>query len=92
VALVPAEREIEQDSQAIVRIRVDAMELRRPRQWGGCWLACELYHQLELEQFFNQRLTPSRKGTRWDLILQALVCYRLLDPDSEWHLHREWFR
>jgi len=36
---VPAEREIEQDSQAIVRIRVDAMELRRPRQWGGCWLA-----------------------------------------------------
>jgi len=91
VALVPAEREIEQDSQAIVRIRVDAIELRRPRQWGGCWLACELYHQLELEQFFNQRLTPSCKGTRWDLILQALVCYRLLDPGSEWHLHREWF-
>src|SRR6516162_11416155 len=91
VALVPAEREIEQDSQAIVRIRVDAIELRRPRQWGGCWLACELYHQLELEQFFNQRLTPSCKGTHWDLILQALVCYRLLDPGSEWHLHREWF-
>jgi hypothetical protein len=31
-----------------VRIRVDEMELRRPRQWGGCCLACELYHQLEL--------------------------------------------
>jgi transposase len=91
VALVPAERQIEQDSQAIVRIRVDAMELHRPRQWGGCWLVCELYHQLELEQFFSQRLPPSRKGTRWDLILQALVCYRLLDPGSEWHLHREWF-
>lgn len=91
VALVPAERQIEQDSQAIVRIRVDEMELRRPRQWGGCWLACELYHQLELDQFFSQRLAPSRKGTRWDLILQTLVCYRLLDPGSEWRLHREWF-
>ena len=91
VALVAAERQIEQDSQAIVRIRIDEMELRRPRQWGGCWLACELYHQLELDQFFSQRLAPSRKGTRWDLILQTLVCYRLLDPGSEWRLHRQWF-
>jgi len=41
VALVAAERQIEQDSRAIVRIRVDEMELRRPRQWGGCWLACD---------------------------------------------------
>jgi len=91
VALVAAERQIEQDSQAIVRIRIDEMELRRPRQWGGCWLACELYRQLGLDQFFSQRLAPSRKGTRWDLILQTLVCYRLLDPGSEWRLHRQWF-
>jgi len=91
VALVAAERQIEQDSHAIVRIRVGEMELRRPRQWGGCWLACELYHQLELDQFFGQRLARSRKGTRWDLILQTLVCYRLLDPGSEWRLHRQWF-
>jgi hypothetical protein len=48
--------QIEQDSQAIVHIRLDEMELHRARQWGGCWLACELYHQLELEQFFSQRL------------------------------------
>ena len=91
VALVDAERQIEQDSQAIVRIRIDGMKLRHPRQWGGCWLACELYHQLELDQFFSQRLDASRKGTRWDLILQTLVCYRLLDPGSEWRLHRQWF-
>ena len=91
VALVAAERQIEQDNQAIVRIRVDEMKLRHPRQWGGCWLACELYHQLELDGFFGQRLMPSRKGTRWDLILQTLVCYRLLDPGSEWRLHRQWF-
>jgi transposase len=54
-------------------------------------LACELYHQLELDQFFSQRLPANRKGTRWDLILQTLACYRLLDPGSEWRLHREWF-
>jgi len=32
VALVAAERQIEQDNQAIVRIRVDEMKLRHPRQ------------------------------------------------------------
>jgi hypothetical protein len=56
---------------------------------GALLWACELYHQLELDQFFSQRLAPSRKGTRWDLILQTLVCYRLLDPGSEWRLHRQ---
>ena len=33
----------------------------------------------------------SRKGTRWRHILQTLVCYRLIDPGSEWRLHRLWF-
>jgi len=77
--------------QNIVRIRLSEMELRRPRQWGACWLACHLYEQLELGQFFAERLPPSRKGTRWDLVLQTLCAYRLIDPGSEWRLHREWF-
>jgi hypothetical protein len=62
VALVAAERQIEQDSQAIVRIRIDEMELRRPRQWGGCWLACELYHQLELDQFLESKTSSKSQG------------------------------
>ena len=37
------------------------------------------------------RLPPSRKGTRWDLVLQTLCAYRLIDPGSEWRLHRAWF-
>src|SRR5215210_3056252 len=57
--------------QEIVRIRLAEMELRRPRQWGACWLACHLYEQLELGPFFAERLPPSRKGTRWDLVLQT---------------------
>jgi hypothetical protein len=52
---------------------------------------CYFNGQLELDQFFSQRLAPIRKGTRWDLILKTLVCYRLLDPGSEWRLHRQWF-
>jgi len=36
-------------------------------------------------------LADSRKGTPWRHILQTLVCYRLIDPGSEWRLHRQWF-
>jgi transposase len=77
--------------QEIVRIRLTEMELRRPRQWGACWLACHLYEQLELGPFFAECLPPSRKGTRWDLVLQTLCTYRLIDPGSEWRLHRQWY-
>src|SRR5690606_36910329 len=28
----------------------------------------------------------------WEHVLQTLCCYRLLDPGSEWRLHRVWFR
>ena len=67
------------------------MRLCRPRQWGACWLAGQLWRDLWLDQFWAERLPPNRKGTRWDQILQVLVSYRLIAPGSEWKLHREWF-
>ncbi len=92
IALFPAERAAEADADAhIVRVKLSEMALRRPRQWGACWLACHLYQELGLDRFWAERLPPSRKGTRWDLVLQTLCAYRLIDPGSEWRLHREWF-
>jgi hypothetical protein len=92
VALFPDDRALEAEAGAeIVRVKLAEMALRRPRQWGACWLACHLYQELGLDKFWATRLPPSRKGTRWDLILQTLVAYRLIDPGSEWRLHREWF-
>ena len=63
----------------------------RPRQWGACWLAGQLWQELQLDRFWADRLPPSRKRTRWDQILQVLATYRLIAPGSEWRLHREWF-
>jgi hypothetical protein len=68
------------------------LRLRRPRQWGACWLALVLWRELQLDQFWCKRLGMSRKGTRWDQVLFVLVAYRLLAPGSEWRLHREWFQ
>jgi len=75
----------------IVQLRLSDMRLCRPRQWGACWLAGQLWRELELDRFWADRLPPSRKGTQWDQVLQVLVSYRLIAPGSEWKLHRDWF-
>ena len=74
-----------------VRVCLDAMELHRPRQWGACWIAAELWQQLDLDSFWQPLLGSSREGTDWTKVLQVLTIYRLLDPGSEWRLHRDWF-
>ena len=76
---------------SIVQLRLSDMRLCRPRQWGACWLAGQLWQALQLDRFWADRLPPSRKGTRWDQVLQVLVSYRLIAPGSEWKLHRDWF-
>jgi len=92
IALFPHDRPVPVDDARVVQIRLRDLTLHRPRQWGGCWLALELYQQLGLDTFFAGHLPASRKGTAWDRILQVLVTYRLIAPGSEWHLHREWFQ
>ena len=76
---------------SVVQLRLSDMRLCRPRQWGACWLAGQLWRELQLDDFWADRLPPSRKGTRWDQVLQVLVAYRLIAPGSEWKLHRDWF-
>ena len=77
--------------ESVVRLCLSQLRLCRPRMWGACWLALQLWGQLELDRFWSRRLPQSRKGTRWDNVLFVLVAYRLLSPGSEWRLHRQWF-
>jgi len=92
LALFPEDRAAETATDAsIVRLKLSQLRLRRPRQWGACWLALSLWEELRLDRFWSERLPASRKGTRWDQELFVLVAYRLLAPGSEWRLHREWF-
>ena len=72
-----------------VQLRLSDMRLCRPRQWGACWLAGQLWRDLRLEQFWAERLPPNPQGyMRWDQVLHVLVSYRLIAPGSEWKLHR----
>lgn len=92
LALFPDDvRELPILNVPIVQIRIDQIRLARPRQWGACWLAFELWDMLKLDAFWRDRLGISRKGTDWLCVLKTLVAYRLVDPGSEYRLHRQWF-
>ena len=56
----------------VVRIKLKEMSLRRPRQWGACWLGCELWQQLGLESFWREHLPAGREGTRRHVMTLAL--------------------
>ena len=65
--------------------------LLRPRQWGACWVALQLWQQLELDSFWGPKFARMQGNTPWLKVLKTLVVYRLIDPGSEWRLHRQWF-
>ena len=91
VALYPADRQVAAQGNEVIQIRMADVQLHRPRQWGACWLVCELWNWLKLDEFWSPRLPPSREGTQWRNVLQTLVSYRLISPGSEWKLHRVWY-
>jgi hypothetical protein len=63
----------------VVRILVSQMELHRPRQWGACWLAIELYEMLGLHEFFAARLPRGRKGKIGEAKGEAGRAFALVD-------------
>lgn len=93
LSLFPDDEEAVPGSVDSVRVRLSEMELRRPRAFGDCWLGCELWQQLGLEEFWGERLLEKvrRETVDWEKVLRLLVVNRLIDPGSEFRVHRQWF-
>jgi transposase len=91
LSLFPEDREIPTDALDSVQVKLSDLELRRPRAFGHCWLACELWSQLGLDEFWQQRLPEARESVSWEKVLRLLVVNRLLDPGSEFRVHRQWY-
>jgi len=85
------ERELQRNEAAAMAVHLKHFRIERPRQWGACWAALTVWNLLKLSEFWSSRLPPSREGTRWLNVLITLVIYRLIDPGSEWRLHRQWY-
>ena len=91
MSLFPEDRELPADAVDSAQVRLSGLELRRPRVFGNCWLACELWRQLGLDEFWRQRLTQGRETVSWEKVLRLLVANRLIDPGSEFRVHRQWY-
>ena len=93
LSLFPEDREIPAESSNSIQVKLSEMELRRPRAFGNCWLGCELWRQLQLEKFWEEKLADQvkRETVCWAKVLQLLVVNRLIDPGSEFRVHRQWF-
>jgi transposase len=92
LSLFPDDREIPADAVDSLQVKLSGLELRRPRVFGSCWLACQLWQQLGLEEFWSLRLSGVREGVAWEKVLRLLVVNRLLDPGSEFRVHRQWYQ
>jgi transposase len=74
-----------------IQVKLSEMQLRRARPYGNCWLGCELWRQLELDRFWERKLPRGREDVAWPQVLELLVVNRLIDPGSEFRVHRQWF-
>jgi hypothetical protein len=93
LSLFPEDREIPAESSHSIQVKLSEMELRRPRVFGNCWLGCELWRQLRLGEFWEEKLAEKvkRETVSWAKVLQLLVVNRLIDPGGEFRVHRQWF-
>ena len=91
LSLFPEDREIPGDTVDTLQVKLSEMQLRRPRAFGNCWLGCELWRQLRLDEFWRGKLPAGREAVRWAQVLELLAVNRLIDPGSEFRLHRQGF-
>ena len=91
LSLFPEDRPVPAEAVDSIQVKLSAMKLRRARPYGNCWLGCELWRQLELDRFWEQKLERGREAVSWAQVLELLVVNRLIDPGSEFRLHRQWF-
>ena len=91
LSLFPEDRPVPSDAIDSVQVKLHEMKLERARPYGNCWLGCELWRQLQLDRFWTEKLPQGREQVAWAQVLELLVVNRLIDPGSEFRLHRQWF-
>jgi hypothetical protein len=91
LSLFPEDRPVPADAIDSVQVKLSEMKLERARPYGNCWLGCELWRQLQLDRFWSEKLPQGRESVAWHQVLELLAVNRLIDPGSEFRLHRQWF-
>ena len=91
LSLFAEDRPVPADAIDSVQVKLSEMKLERACVYGDCWLGCQLWEQLQLNRFWTQKLPKGREAVRWEQVLELRVVNRLIDPGSEFRVHRQWF-
>jgi transposase len=78
-------------AQDTAEVILSSLLVRRPRQFGDCWIGCKLWEELGLRRFWEQALGEQRGEVPWARVVELLAVNRLCDPRSELYIHEKWF-
>jgi hypothetical protein len=67
----------------VAEVLLSSLVVRRPRQFGACWVGCKLWEELELGEFWGQALGEQAGAVAWEKVVELLVVNRLIAPRSE---------
>lgn len=75
----------------VAEVILSSLVVRRPRQFGDCWVGCKLWEELGLRQFWQEALGEKRGEVPWHKVVELLAINRLCAPRSELFIHEKWF-
>jgi hypothetical protein len=75
----------------VAEVVLSSLVVRRPRQFGACWIGCKLWEELELGEFWQRALGEEVGAVPWEKVVELLAVNRLIAPRSELSIHEKWF-
>jgi transposase len=79
------------EASDVCEVILSSLSVRRPRQFGACWLASRLWQELKLDEFFATALQDRRGTIEWAKVIELLTVNRLCEPESELGVHQRWY-
>ena len=89
--LFPSEVEPPEDDPDVARVLLKKVRLERPRQFGNCFLALELWQRLGLDEFWQAQLDKEAVEVPWSRVAAVLAINRLCAPGSELAIEERWY-
>ena len=88
LSLFAEDRPVPADAIDSVQVKLSEMKLERARPYGNCWLGCQIWQQLQLDQFWTEKLPKGRETVRWEQVLELLA--QKVQPRESRHDSKPW--
>ena len=91
--LFPSEVEPPENDPNVARVLLNKVRLERPRQFGNCFLALQLWQRLGLDEFWQAQLDLDKEAVEvpWSRVAAVLAINRLCAPGSELAIEERWY-